>query len=50
MFDINFNLIGDFVSAVKAEIATGISRKLISRCCKGELKKCKGFIFKFKNA
>lgn len=50
MFDLNLNLIGSFVTAVKAEIATGISRKLISRCCKGETKRCKGFIFKFSNA
>ena len=46
-YDMNMNYIATYKSAIEAERKTGISRKLISRVCRGTRSSTCGFIFKF---
>lgn len=48
-FGLNGLFIKEWSCASEVTREIGISNRLISRCCHGELKKSKGFIWKFKN-
>lgn len=50
---LQFSLSGDFIaefgSIKEASIATGCSESIIGKCCRGQIKNPRTFIFKFKN-
>lgn len=46
--DVNGNIVGEYISATDASIATGVPRSCICRCCKGFRKSSKGYIFSYK--
>jgi hypothetical protein len=47
--DLNGNLIKIFLSISDASDKSNVSRSSIRRCCNGEYKTIKGYIWKFKN-
>lgn len=46
--DLNSNIVGEYISAIDASIATGVPRSCICLCCKGFRKSSKGYIFSYK--
>ena len=47
-YDLDNNFIKEYYSANEASRQTGINTSNICKCCRGERKKTKGFIFKYK--
>ena len=47
-YDLNGNFIKEYYGANEASRQTGINCTNICKCCRGERKKTKGFIFKYK--
>lgn len=49
LYDINNNLIGEYINATDAANQTGRVASSITKYCRGERKDSKGFIWKYKN-
>lgn len=47
-YDMNNNFIAEYISIHFASEQTGVSRDVISKCCKGVFKQGKGYIWKYK--
>ena len=47
-YDTDGNLLNEFSSVTEASKAFGVSDVAISRCCRGKINVCKGFVFQFK--
>ena len=49
MYDLNLNFLKEFKSVKKASEETKINESIISKCCRGDIKKPTRFYFKYKN-
>ena len=47
-FDLDMNIVNEFISTRAAERATGTNHHCISECCRGKLNTANGFIWRFK--
>lgn len=48
-YDLHMNIVGEYQSIKEASEATGINYNGISQCCRGEICKSHGFIWRFKS-
>ena len=48
-YDLNNNVIGEYISIHKASEVTGVSRDCISKCCRNIFKQASGYIWKYKD-
>ena len=46
-YDMEMNLLNEYISIHKASEETGIHREGISKCCRGDFKQYKGYIWRF---